>query len=117
MENISYRPEIIYYLSDYSKNLLAELYSHSDGTLDVASLMILINEPQQLNKLHMSLTELTGIDERSGLSELPLQESLFRSQQWHQYYLNNIITLTRKVNQDPNLTIKPLSHAFYFEKM
>ncbi|WP_339053967.1 C80 family cysteine peptidase [Arsenophonus endosymbiont of Crataerina pallida] len=116
LENISYRPEIIYYLSDYSKNLLTELYSRSDGALDVASLMILINEPPQLNKLHMSLTELAGIDERSGLSELPLQESLFRSQQWHQYYLNNIISLTKKGNQDPNLTIKPLSHAFYFEK-
>ncbi|WGO84622.1 C80 family cysteine peptidase [Arsenophonus apicola] len=116
LESIYFRPETVNYLSDYSKSLLTELYSRTDGSLDIGSLMLLINDPQQLNQLHVSLAELTAIDERSGLHQLPLKESLIRSQQWHQYYFNNILSLIKITQENPNVTIKPLLHAFYFEK-
>ncbi|HGJ5874317.1 MAG TPA: C80 family cysteine peptidase [Arsenophonus apicola] len=116
LESLYYRPETINHLSDYSNSLLTELYSRTDGSLDIGGLMLLVNDHQHLNQLQMSLTELTAIDERSGLNQLPLKQSLIRIQQWHQYYFNNILSLIKISKENPNVTIKPLLHAFYFDK-
>lgn len=116
LENLRYRPEIIYHLSDYSNQLLSEIYSYSDGSVDIGRLMLLVNDQPALNQLQTSLIELSAIDSRSGLYALPLKEALLKSQKWHSYYLNNIILLTKATASNTNINIKPMPHAFYLEK-
>ncbi|HGJ5878917.1 MAG TPA: C80 family cysteine peptidase [Arsenophonus nasoniae] len=116
LENIYYRPEIINHLSDYSNQLLGEIYSYSDGSPDIGRLMLLVNDQPRLNQLRTSLIELSAIDNRSGLYTLPLSVALSKSQKWHNYYLNNILLLTKITNNNANIIIKPMPHAFYLEK-
>ncbi|WGL97291.1 C80 family cysteine peptidase [Arsenophonus sp. aPb] len=119
LENIAYRPEIINYLSPYSKYLLSQLFSYPNGIIDMKELMILIHNHQSLENLKISLIELAGIDERSEISQLSLQHALKKSQQWHNYYLSNIISLANRIDKKSlpmfNIAINPMPHSFYYQ--
>lgn len=51
LENIAYRPKIIHSLSNYSNNLLSQLFLYSDGTINMRELMTLIHDHQALENL------------------------------------------------------------------
>ncbi|HGJ5884936.1 C80 family cysteine peptidase [Arsenophonus nasoniae] len=120
LENIAYRPKIIHSLSNYSNNLLSQLFLYSDGTINMRELMTLIHDHQALENLKMVLIELSAIDKRSELSQLSLSQALAKSQQWHNYYFSNIVSLANKTDTKSipsfNITLNPLVHAFYFEQ-
>ncbi|WP_180560233.1 C80 family cysteine peptidase [Arsenophonus endosymbiont of Apis mellifera] len=119
LENIAYRPEIIHYISPYSKYLLSQLFDYPNGKINMRELMMLIHNHQLLENLKTSLIELAGIDERSELSQLSLPHALKKSQQWHNYYLNNIMSLANRVAKKSlpmfNIAINPMPHAFYYQ--
>ena len=53
------------------------------------------------------------------LSQLSLQQALKKSQQWHNYYLNNIMSLANRIAKKSlpmfNIVINPIPHAFYYQ--
>ncbi|MDR5616175.1 MAG: C80 family cysteine peptidase [Arsenophonus sp.] len=120
LENIAYRPQIIHYLSNYSNYLLSQLFFYPNGTINMAKIIMLIQDHTSLENLKISLMELASIDRRSSLSKLTLKQALVKSQQWHNHYLSNIISLANRINKKSiptfDITINPISHAFYYEK-
>lgn len=81
--------------------------------------MILIYNHQSLENLKISLIVLAGIDECSELSQLSLQQDLKKSQQWNNYYLNNIMSLDNRIIKKSlpmfNIAINLMPHAFYYQ--
>lgn len=51
LENIAYQPQIIHYLSSYSNYLLSQLFFYPNGTINMAKIMMLIQDNTSLENL------------------------------------------------------------------